>query len=193
MHVSAGTFRAAVAEDDILKACAAKGYPPAIGHLQDFDACNACDRWLRYVSRDGRRQDAAHAFVHPKLRSGQFPQPHVLVETKALRVLFDGNRACGLECVPNLDFYPGKDASSIAIRAEKMVILSSGALGTPLVLERSGIGSLEVLKKAGITALVDLPSVGQHLQGPPSYALQLPDSAAGAPDARRFDDWQGDA
>jgi choline dehydrogenase-like flavoprotein len=45
-----------------------------------------------------------------------------------------------------------------------MVILSSGALGTPSILERSGIGHSDVLRDAGVTPIIDLPGVGNNYQ-----------------------------
>ncbi len=45
-----------------------------------------------------------------------------------------------------------------------MTIVSCGALGSPLLLERSGIGNQEVLKKASVPVIVDLPGVGEQYQ-----------------------------
>lgn len=45
-----------------------------------------------------------------------------------------------------------------------MVIISCGALRTPAVLERSGVGDSKILKKAGIESVVDLPGVGENYQ-----------------------------
>lgn len=50
------------------------------------------------------------------------------------------------------------------IKARKMVVLSSGALGSPQILERSRIGDPMVLKQAGLSVLVDLPGVGSGYQ-----------------------------
>jgi len=50
------------------------------------------------------------------------------------------------------------------VRAEREVILSAGAIGSPLVLMRSGIGAREELEAAGIECRVDSPHVGKHLQ-----------------------------
>ncbi|KAI1073521.1 GMC oxidoreductase-domain-containing protein [Whalleya microplaca] len=50
------------------------------------------------------------------------------------------------------------------VKARKMVILSCGALGTPLLLERSGIGSREVLNRANVPVVADLPGVGGDYQ-----------------------------
>jgi alcohol oxidase len=44
------------------------------------------------------------------------------------------------------------------------VVISSGALGTPQVLERSGVGNPEILKKVGVTVVADVPGVGENYQ-----------------------------
>lgn len=46
------------------------------------------------------------------------------------------------------------------VKARKMVVLSSGTLGTPQILERSGVGNGEILKELGIKVVSDLPGVG---------------------------------
>lgn len=50
------------------------------------------------------------------------------------------------------------------IHAKKLVVVSAGALGTPQVLERSGVGNPEVLKKLDIPVVSDLPGVGENYQ-----------------------------
>jgi alcohol oxidase len=57
----------------------------------------------------------------------------------------------------------GRGKDTLTIRASREVILCCGALGTPGVLERSGVGSPEVLKRAGVDVKVDLPGVGKGL------------------------------
>ncbi|KAH7311410.1 hypothetical protein B0I35DRAFT_452675 [Stachybotrys elegans] len=62
------------------------------------------------------------------------------------------------------------------ITANKEVILAAGSIGTPNLLELSGIGQAEVIQDAGITHLIDLPGVGEnyqdHLRIPLSYQLK---------------------
>jgi len=60
-----------------------------------------------------------------------------------------------------------------AIRGAKLVIVSSGTLGTPGILERSGIGAKEVLEGVGVKRRVDLPGVGGNYQGPPRDELSV--------------------
>ena len=49
-------------------------------------------------------------------------------------------------------------------RAKRAVILCAGAIGSPLLLQRSGVGDPERLRELGIEARVDRPAVGAHLQ-----------------------------
>lgn len=50
------------------------------------------------------------------------------------------------------------------MKASKLVVVSAGALGTPQVLERSGVGNPEILKKLDIPVVSDLPGVGEDYQ-----------------------------
>jgi alcohol oxidase len=51
------------------------------------------------------------------------------------------------------------------VKARKLVIVSAGAMGSPLILERSGIGRKDVLGRAGIPVVADIPGVGENYQG----------------------------
>lgn len=130
---------------------------------------NGTGPWYRYVSpTDGRRQDVAHRYLHPLLQSGEYPNLHVLVETQVLRILFEGeeHRAAGVEIRPNPAFE--KDArnnSTTTVKARKLVVASVGSFGTPLLLERSGVGDPAVLEKAGIPIVESLDGVGNDFQG----------------------------
>jgi alcohol oxidase len=127
-------------------------------------------RWQRYVCKDGKRQDTAHCYIHPLLQDGQHPNLHILVESKVVRVIFDESsppRAIGVEYRTNPGTQPeislSKPATS-TIRANKLVVVSAGALGTPQILERSGVGSAELLKKLDIPLVADVPGVGESYQ-----------------------------
>ena len=147
------------------------GYPE-ITDLQDLDANNGIQRWMRYVSPDGRRQDTAHCYVHPKLaQPDTYPNLHVLVESKVVRVLLDesNTRAVGVEYSPNPGLQPtgdiqGTGPAKKTVRARRLVVVSCGACGTPAVLEMSGLGDPEVLKRAGVPVRVDLPGVGREYE-----------------------------
>jgi alcohol oxidase len=104
IHVSDGGFRGKYAEDEFMKAAQEVGYPE-IEDLQTLDNNNGVQRWQRYVSPDGKRQDTAHRYIHPKLEGGKHSNLHVLVESKVVKVIFDENkRAVGVEYTPNPEF-----------------------------------------------------------------------------------------
>lgn len=75
------------------------------------------------------------------------------------------NRAVGIEYVENPRIHPAPTEQITTARATRFVVVSSGALGSPAILERSGIGAKEVLEKAGVQQLVDVPGVGSEYQG----------------------------
>ncbi|KAB5547370.1 alcohol oxidase-like protein [Coniochaeta sp. 2T2.1] len=165
VQISDGGYRAHRVTKDFIEGANKIGYP-FVHDLCDLDSNNAVAPFMRYSSPDGKRQDAAHCYLHPLLRDGKHPNLHVLVETQVVRVLFDDNkRAIGVEFVPNPNFHPTvapvKDATPPqTIRARKLVILSAGAVGTPGVLERSGVGNKDILAKAGVPLVAEVPGVG---------------------------------
>jgi alcohol oxidase len=130
--------------------------------LAALDFNNGVQRALRYIAADGKRQDTASKYLHPRLQSGKYPNLHVVVDSQVKRVLFEDKHASGVEYRPNPKVQP--DGAFRTVRARKMVILSCGALGTPSVLERSGVGNPEILKKAGLEVVADIPGVGDNYQ-----------------------------
>ncbi|KAI6083006.1 GMC oxidoreductase [Hypoxylon rubiginosum] len=168
IHVSDGRFRSKRFEDDWLQAAEQVGYPE-ITDLQSLDTNNGFQRWLRYMTPDGKRSNTAHGYLHPRLRDGKHPNLHVLVQSKVVRVLFDEDkRACGVEFTPNPQFQMQAMYSTPhpkqTVRARKLVVVSCGACGTPSVLERSGIGATDILKRAGVPVVQELPGVGENYQ-----------------------------
>lgn len=100
--------------------------------------------------REARRCSSAVAFLRPALSR---PNLKVITEARVARVLVAGGRATGVELL---------DGRRMAARAE--VILSAGALASPAILMRSGIGPGEALRGHGIEVLADLPGVGANFQ-----------------------------
>lgn len=98
----------------------------------------------------GRRWSAADAYLRPALK-----RPNLTLITGATvdRVLFDGRRAVGIE-----------HGGGAQVRASREVILSAGAIGSPYLLMRSGIGAADELRDAGVELVLDLPEVGKNLQ-----------------------------
>jgi choline dehydrogenase len=101
----------------------------------------------------GRRLSASRAYLHPALR-----RPNLEVTTRALvtRVLFEGDRAVGVEYVRGAGPPRRADAGE--------VILCGGAINSPQTLQLSGVGDAGRLKELGIGVVADLPGVGENLQ-----------------------------
>ncbi|KAK2616431.1 hypothetical protein QQS21_000673 [Conoideocrella luteorostrata] len=158
IQVSSGSYRGLKSEDDFIAAAKAAGWSE-IEDLQTMSSVNAVSRAQRYVSPEGVRQDTAHRYLHPRLQDGKHPNLHVVVESQVIRVTVESGQATGIVFRPNPRFQPSEQ-SDRTIRARKFVVLSCGALGTPLVLERSGIGRKDVLAKAGVPLVAEVPGVG---------------------------------
>jgi choline dehydrogenase len=107
---------------------------------------------FQLTQREGLRWSTADGFLHPA--EGR-PNLEVITRALSTRVLFEGDRAVGVEI--------SRDDKLIEIRAEREVILSAGAYQSPVLLMLSGIGPAEHLAAMGIEARVDLP-VGENLQ-----------------------------
>jgi len=107
---------------------------------------------FQLTQRDGLRWSTADAFLHPALG-----RPNLEVITRALstRILFEGERAVGVEIA--------RGDELVEIRAEREVILSAGAYQSPVLLMLSGIGPADQLATLGIEVRIDLP-VGENLQ-----------------------------
>ncbi|KAF2437720.1 GMC oxidoreductase [Karstenula rhodostoma CBS 690.94] len=166
IHVSRGTYSAPKVIDEFMTAAAKLGLQER-PDKSDIDSINSMWRIHRFISHEGKRQDAATCYVHPRLRDGKHPNLHVLVETQVARVLFDNQnvRAIGVEVRRNPLFDEEAATKPLrSIRARKMVVLSCGTCATPLILERSGIGEAQVLERAGVSVIVDLPGVGNEYE-----------------------------
>jgi alcohol oxidase len=155
--MSNGGWIAPVAQD-FLRAADAVGIPTT-DDLQDLKESHAAEIWAKWINKDtGRRSDAATGYIHPVMATQT--NLHLRCNAKASRVIFEGTKAVGLAFVNNRN-HGNKET---IVRARKMVVLTSGTLGTPQILERSGIGAKAVLEKAGVKCLVDLPGVGKQYQ-----------------------------
>jgi len=105
------------------------------------------------IAPDGTRVSAARAFLHPNLGRANLT---LLLSTNVTKVLFDGDRASGVEIV-------GTDGAR-RLTATREVILTAGTIHTAQLLMLSGIGEASELKKLGIAPVVDLRGVGRNFQ-----------------------------
>lgn len=81
-------------------------------------------------------------------------------------VVFDDKKhATGIRVWPR---NTNSTESVFTVNSRKEVIITAGALHSPQILQRSGIGPAEILQKADVPIVVDLPGVGSNLQDHPS-------------------------
>lgn len=106
-------------------------------------------------TRKGRfRSSAARGYLAPALARDNL---RVLTASEVVRVVLENGRAAGVELRK-------ADGTTVRVRAAREVILSAGVVGSPTLLERSGIGDEQVLAAAGIRSQLHLPGVGRNLQ-----------------------------
>ncbi|MGF7150237.1 choline dehydrogenase-like flavoprotein [Sphingomonas zeicaulis] len=130
-----------------------------------------------YTSRTiwkGKRQSSAQTFLK---RARKRPNLRVVTGAVVDKVIFDGRRATGVRASVN--------GSIQTFPSAREVILSAGALMSPQILERSGVGSAALLSALGIAVVADSPGVGEHMLehrllqmtydviGPYSHNMQL--------------------
>lgn len=104
------------------------------------------------TTRGGRRCSAAVAYLRPAMTRGNLT---VVTGCLTRRILFEGNRAKGVEYVQNGQLQ--------TVHAGSEVIITSGAIGTPKLMMLSGVGPAAHLKNIGIPVVQDSPGVGQNL------------------------------
>ncbi|RUO25505.1 choline dehydrogenase [Aliidiomarina minuta] len=108
---------------------------------------------MHMTIKKGVRWSAANAYLKPAM---QRPNLHVQTGVQVDQVLLEGNQATGVR------FQHDKEQYSVKARRE--VILSAGPIGSPQILQLSGIGDKETLDQAGVELRHQLPGVGQNLQ-----------------------------
>jgi choline dehydrogenase len=141
-----------------LAASQAAGIPP----IPDYNGPEQDGASIAQVTqRNGQRFSAADAFLRPVLGR---PNLEVRTNVTVLGVEFDGDRAVGVR------LRRGRRGEELA-RAEREVVLSAGAIGSPHLLLLSGVGPAEELRASGVKVRHDLPGVGRNLQDHPFVTL----------------------
>ena len=124
--------------------------------------------------RDGKRSSTYHAFIEGEVEARS--NLTILTNVHATRVLLEntaaGPVAVGVE-------YRTADGSSGSVFADKEVIVSAGAIGSPQLLMLSGIGPKAELDAVGVRCQVDSPHVGKHLKDHLHVGLGFPAPGAG--------------
>jgi choline dehydrogenase len=135
--------------DAFVKAAAQAGIPK----VRDFNrGNNEGAGYCEVTQRRGVRVTSASAFLHPV--AGR-PNLKVVTGAHTKRVVIEGRRAVGVE------FWQGDAVRSAQATGE--VILASGAIGSPQLLQLSGVGPGALLREHGIEVRHELPGVGENL------------------------------
>lgn len=151
--------------DDWQAAAAEAGIAP----IEEFNrGDNAGSAYFHVNQRRGRRWSMADAFLHPVAHR---PNLTVYTRTQAIGLLLDDqvaehqrrgawttaqHRVAGLRLL--------KNGRTVEVGARREVILSAGAIGSPHLMQVSGLGPAGLLRDHHVPVAVDLPGVGENLQ-----------------------------
>ncbi len=136
---------------DAFQAAAAEAGIPSVNDFNRGD--NAGCGYFQVNQRNGIRWTSAKAFLRPVMDRQNLM---VLTHSQAERVLLEGGRATGVAF--------RQKGRPVKARARGAVVLASGAVGSPQLLQLSGIGPGALLQEHGIAVRHDLPGVGENLQ-----------------------------
>lgn len=126
------------------------------GHPRNDDFNGATQEGAGYyqtTSRHGVRVSAAVAYLNPARGRSNLT---IVTRAHATRIVLDGRTARGIE-------WTRGDETSRA-HADGEIILCAGAIGSPHLMQLSGIGAPDMLRQRGVTPQHDLPGVGESLQ-----------------------------
>lgn len=136
--------------DAVIKAATEMGVPPT----HDFNTGdNEGVGYFHVNQKRGLRMSVATAFLKPVLN-----RPNLRLETGVLveKIVFEGKRAVGVQF--------RQDGKLVEARARGEIVLAAGAIGSPQILQLSGVGAADWLTELGIATLHDRPGVGRNLQ-----------------------------
>jgi choline dehydrogenase len=127
------------------------GYHEDVNHLPPGAGDNI--GWVQQTRRGRRRQSAAVTYLRPAEKR---PNLEVITNALAHRILFNGARAVGVEY--------SRGGRVDRVDAAREVILAAGAVGSPHLLQLSGVGDPDHLSQIGVPVRHPLPGVGKNLQ-----------------------------
>ncbi len=136
--------------DAVIEACVEAGIPRN-ADVNGADQEGVC--YYQLTVKNGQRCSAAVAYLHPAMKRANL---EVRTHALASRILFEGNRAVGVEYV--------QGGQRRTARAAREVILAGGAVNSPQLLQLSGVGPGALLAEHGVPVLIDVPGVGENLQ-----------------------------
>ena len=138
----------------VLDAFQAAAKEAGIPETADFNrGNNEGSGYFDVNQRSGIRWNTTKAFLRPAMKRGNLT---VYTKAQVRRLIVEGDAVTGVECQ--------HDGVAKRAYANKETVLSAGSIGSPHILELSGIGRGEVLGKAGIDVIREVRSVGENLQ-----------------------------
>ena len=152
----------------LYEACRAAGFPdnPDMNHPQATGTGPVPTN-----NDDGIRISTALAYLNPSRHRQNLA---IRANTLARRVLFDGQRAIGVEVESN--------GERSRVYGDE-IILSAGAIASPQLLMLSGVGPADHLRRLGIPTVQHLPGVGENLKDHPNVSVKLRVKEGFPPDA----------
>lgn len=136
-----------------LKAAAEVGLPVTEDLNTERELSGSGFGLMNQIIKEGRRHSLARAYLYPVMARNNVT---VLVNTSVNRIILEGDKAVGVECMRN--------GEALNFRAEREIVLSAGSFYTPKLLMLSGIGDENDLKKVNIATLLHAPEVGRNVQ-----------------------------
>ena len=156
MHGAGGEWRVEKARVRwaVLEAFQQAAKEAGIPETADFNrGSNEGSGYFDVNQRSGIRWNTAKAFLRPAVKRGNLT---VLTKAHVKRLIIEDDAVTGAEV--------HHDGVTKQFSARRETVLCAGAIGSPHILERSGIGRGEVLKNAGIEVKKDVRDVGENLQ-----------------------------
>ena len=144
---------------EILEAFADAAVEAGIPRSEDFSSSDdASVGYFEVNQKAGWRWNASKAFLRPAKSRANLV---VWTEADVERLLIEADGTGRRRCASVVLRHGGRD---VRLKAQREIILSAGAIGTPQILQMSGIGPASLLARHGIPVALDLPGVGENLQ-----------------------------
>jgi choline dehydrogenase len=159
---------------EFVGAAVAAGIPAGDYNGRDRGGPEGVVSLLQTTTREGKRASTYHAFLEGEAE--QRTNLEVISGAQVTRVLFESSTdrltAVGVE-------YVSADGETATVTADKEVVLSAGAIGSPQIMMLSGIGPRNELEAVSVECLLDSPHVGKHLKDHLQVGLVFPAPGVG--------------
>lgn len=131
----------------------------SIGIPRNPDYNGKTQEGIGYAQRSvyrGRRVSPARTFLYPAMKRGN---THVVTNAHVQKIVITNNKASGVVYKTG-----GRNSKAKTVNATREVVLCAGAIGSPQLLQLSGIGDHSHLQELGIPTVANLSGVGKNLR-----------------------------